>query len=211
MEDALQYQRDLTRERRNVRALPPLFPGNSAVSQNPSADRRTFEAQRTRARAEAAAQEALEEMYPPSPTPQQKKESPTFADGSNPTEERVWTWFWDGIMMALKILFTSLFWTLVVPVFLAPIIFVLYTYRLIAVNLLHKEKPVRFPILGIVDILVTKIDRLKIPTALAWILAGFITTLVATVAVGVIIFLLTSLANSCSALGSLCALLPKVY
>lgn len=199
MGEELQYQRALAAAHRG----PPATLRTPPTTQNPAAARRALEAARTTDSNRDADTISSNERAP-------KKNGVLVASSNNSSTELSWGLFWDGLTMSLKILFTTLLWTIIVPVAIAPLLFIVIVYRLIAVNLLNNGKPVRFPLLGIVDIMVTKIDLIKIPSSLGWLLACGIVFLIAACIVAILVYTMAKITGICTTLGPVCKLLPKL-
>ncbi len=203
MGDAFQYQRDLARERSHARALPPTLPTRSASGQDQQSARRALDA----ARVSGTTNGALAGSTPGSTN---KAKSSPGTGGENKAEEDAWSLIWSGIRKGLQIFYSATFFTIIIPVLLAPIIFLFYFVPLFLVNFLSGGKPVRFPIFGITG-LITKLKPAEVPLGAAWVLGGLLSMIVATILFFAIYAMLSKIADLCNALGSFCSLFPKLH
>ncbi|TAL19039.1 hypothetical protein EPN90_04675 [Patescibacteria group bacterium] len=113
--------------------------------------------------------------------------------------EQLWAYFWRGFMLSLEQAVEITLPTLIIPAFLTLILAFIYAFRLVRVNLLNSNKPVKFPLFGITDLYVSP---LKFPEehlrAAIWMTLGLVIVLLV---ITLTLFVLTLISGVCQSVG----------
>jgi hypothetical protein len=200
MEDAIEFRRELARNRAHpARALPPTLPTpHTSAPQNEQSARRELDATRLANVVNTSLQEYT----------QPQSRNATAPVPTNENEEKAWALVWSSIRKGMQIFFSATSFTIILPVLIAPFIFLFYFVPLVIVNFLRDGKPLRFPIFGITG-LITKLKTSEIPLGAAWVLGGILSILLVTTIFFALYALLSKAGELCSFLGTFCSLLPK--
>jgi hypothetical protein len=200
MEDAIEFRRELARNRAHpARALPPTLPTpHTTAPQNEQSARRELNATRLANVVNTSLRQYTQPQSLKTTTP-----APT-----NEKEEKAWALVWSSIRKGMQIFFTATSFTIILPVLIAPIIFLFYFVPLVIVNFLREGKPLRFPIFGVTG-LITKLKPAEVPLGAAWVLGGILVVILTTILFVALYATISKVAEICSFLGTLCSLLPK--